>query len=103
MKRALGHDHDLEIAIVAASGAVFQRHIGIGLDQITWPSAASAIAIQEEVAQTLSREFGITRFDVGNFTDDRVLIYPKPPQRRIARSQLHCAMRNDGLASFGLG
>jgi hypothetical protein len=33
------------------------------------------IAIQEEVAQTPSREFGIGWFDVGKFADDRVLIH----------------------------
>jgi hypothetical protein len=33
------------------------------------------IAIQEEVAQTSSREFGIAGFDVGKFADGRVLIH----------------------------
>jgi hypothetical protein len=44
---------------------------------------------------TVLNSGGLT--DVGKFADDRVLIHPKPPQRGIARSQLHCAMRNDGL------
>jgi hypothetical protein len=67
------------------------------------------IAIQEEVAQAPSREFGIVRFDVRKFADDRVLIHLKPPpffprdrdnrrrpifwQRGSARSKLNCAMR----------
>jgi hypothetical protein len=67
------------------------------------------IAIQEEVAQAASREFGIIRLDVGKFADDRVLIHLKPPpffsrdrddrrrpifwQRGSARSKLHYAMR----------
>jgi hypothetical protein len=44
---------------------------------------------------TVLNSGGLT--DVGKFADDRVLIHPKPPQRGIARSQLHCAVRNDGL------
>jgi hypothetical protein len=38
-------------------------------------SRDAEIAIQEEVAQAASGEFGITWFDVGKFVDDSVLIH----------------------------
>jgi len=62
------------------TGAVFRRHLRIGLDQMADYLAAgrvrdAEIAIQEEVAQAASGEFGIIRFDVGKFVDDRALIH----------------------------
>jgi hypothetical protein len=51
------------------AGAVFRRKVGIGLDQMADHLAAgrgcdAEIAVQEEVAQASSLEFGVTRFDV---------------------------------------
>jgi hypothetical protein len=45
------------------------------------------IAIQEEVAQTPARKFGVGWFDVGKFADDRVLIHLNTSTARFARSR----------------
>jgi hypothetical protein len=44
------------------------------------------IAVQEEVAQASSREFGVAGFDVGKFADGRVLIHLKASTVLFARS-----------------
>src|SRR3984893_18830098 len=69
-----------------------RRRVFIALHQVPTHLTAGGvrdaeIAIQEEVAQPSSREFGIAGFDVGKFADDRVLTHLKAstiPFRAIA-------------------
>ena len=62
------------------AGAVFRRHLGIGLDQMTDHLAAgrsrdAEIAVQEEVAQASAGEFGIARFDMAEEGAGRLLAH----------------------------
>src|SRR5260370_41975153 len=58
------------------------------------------IAIQEEVAQAPSGEFGIARFDVGKFVDDRVLIHRKASAVRVDAIATNACVQFFGSAGF---
>jgi hypothetical protein len=58
------------------------------------------IAIQEEVAQAPSGEFGIARFDVGKFVDDRVLIHRKASGVRVDAIATNACVQFFGSAGF---
>ena len=62
------------------AGAVFRRHVGVGLDQMADHLTAGGvgnaeIAIQEEVAQAASLELGIAGLVMRKCVDDSVLIH----------------------------